>query len=63
MGQNTRSSHTSLDFYIGGVPVEHLNAMPTKVTDALKKIIKDGIDMTRMSAILKRDRLKVITVI
>lgn len=56
---NVRAGYSAIEVYLGGVPADELDGMYTKLVDALKKVAKEGIDMSRMSTIITRDKLRV----
>lgn len=47
------------DLGAASVPTEELENFDEKVIESLKKVVADGIDMTRLSQIIERDRRKV----
>ncbi|CEQ38714.1 SPOSA6832_00180, partial [Sporobolomyces salmonicolor] len=51
---------TILTVYLSSVPAEQLNTLPQKFKDALARIAKEGIDMTRMTTILERQKLQLL---
>ncbi|GAA5862491.1 hypothetical protein JCM1840_004200 [Sporobolomyces johnsonii] len=51
---------TILTVYLSSVPAEQLNTLPQKFKDALARIAKEGIDMTRMATILERQKLQLL---
>ncbi|KAJ1311433.1 hypothetical protein OPQ81_009922 [Rhizoctonia solani] len=53
-----RATFTSNNVYFGSVPTEQLDALREKVIAKLKQIVADGIDMDRIRLVIKRDRLK-----
>ena len=57
----SRATFCDLALYAGGVPVEHLEALHTRLRSALKLIVEGGIEMDRMAMVLKRERRKVCT--
>ena len=48
-----------LPVYVGSVPTEHLDSFHEKLTESLKKIVKIGLDMTRMKMVIDRDQRQV----
>jgi hypothetical protein len=57
-----RASQADLCIYIGSVPTEHLDTFDDRLKDSLKRIVKEGIDMDRMSRVINRDERQVICV-
>ncbi|CCO26896.1 hypothetical protein BN14_00928 [Rhizoctonia solani AG-1 IB] len=53
-----RATFTSNNIYFGAVPTEQLDALHQKVIVKLKQIVAEGIDMDRIRLVIKRDRLK-----
>jgi Zn-dependent M16 (insulinase) family peptidase len=45
-----------LSIYFESVPVEHLDTLETSLLDVLRKVVKNGIDMDRMSTIVENER-------
>lgn len=48
-----------LPIYIGSVPTEHLDDMPSKLRAAIDKIASDGVDLPRMGMVINRDQRQV----
>ncbi|CAE6416736.1 unnamed protein product [Rhizoctonia solani] len=53
-----RATFTSNNIYFGSVPTEQLDALHKKVIAKLKQIVVDGVDMDRIRLVMKRDKLK-----
>ncbi|CAE6446358.1 unnamed protein product [Rhizoctonia solani] len=53
-----RATFTSNNIYFGSVPTEQLDALHEKVIAKLKQIVADGVDMDRIRLVIKRDKLK-----
>ncbi|KAG8691866.1 hypothetical protein FRC11_007225 [Ceratobasidium sp. 423] len=53
-----RATFTSNNIYFGAVPTEQLDALREKVIAKLKQIVADGVDMDRIRLVIKRDKLK-----
>ncbi|KAG6845767.1 hypothetical protein H0H87_003821 [Tephrocybe sp. NHM501043] len=54
-GEDTRATRVDLPVYIGSVPTEHLDTFDAKLKESLQRIVKEGIDMERMTMILNRE--------
>ncbi|KAG6829386.1 hypothetical protein H0H92_004654 [Tricholoma furcatifolium] len=54
-GEDTRATQVDLPIYIGSVPTEHLDTFYDKLRGSLQRIVKEGIDMGRMSMVLNRE--------
>ncbi|EDR15625.1 uncharacterized protein LACBIDRAFT_300739 [Laccaria bicolor S238N-H82] len=54
-GEDTRATRNDLPIYVGSVPTEHLHGFDEKLKASLERIVREGIDMDRMSMILNRD--------
>lgn len=48
-----------LPVYIGSVPTEYLDTFDVKLTASFRRIVTEGIDMSRMSMVIKRDERQV----
>jgi len=57
--EEVRPAFVDLPVYIGSVPVEHLESFDTKLKESFKRVVKDGIDMTRMAMVIDRDERQV----
>ncbi|QRW19305.1 AhpC/TSA domain-containing protein [Rhizoctonia solani] len=55
---NERATFTSSNIYFSSVPTEQLDALHEKVIAKLKQIVAEGIDMDRIRLVIKRDKLK-----
>jgi hypothetical protein len=55
----SRATICDLAVYAGGVPTDHLETLHDQIRGALKKIVEAGIEMDRMTMVLKRERRKV----
>ncbi|CAE6470602.1 unnamed protein product [Rhizoctonia solani] len=53
-----RATFTSNNIYFGSVPTEQLDALHEKVIAKLKQIVAEGVDMERIRLVIKRDKLK-----
>ncbi len=53
------STFSSMTLYLGGVPTEELEHMPSKLREVLISVRDNGVDMSRMETIVNRDKLKV----
>ncbi|CAE7154201.1 unnamed protein product [Rhizoctonia solani] len=53
-----RATFTSNNIYFGSVPTEQLDSLREKVIAKLKQIVADGVDMDRIRLVIKRDKLK-----
>lgn len=42
------------------MPAEQLDTLPKKFKEILARIVKDGIDMTRMATVLERQKLSLL---
>jgi len=51
---------TVLTAYLSSVPSEQLDTLPQKFKDALARIAKEGIDMSRMAIVLERQKLSLL---
>lgn len=58
-GEDTRATRNDLPIYVGSVPTEHLHGFDEKLKASLERIVREGIDMDRMSMILSRDERQV----
>ena len=59
MYETDRASVNDYDLGAASVPAEELDTFDEKVIASLKKVVDDGIDMTRLAQIIERDRRKV----
>ena len=59
MYETDRAAVNDYDLGAASVPTEELENFDEKVIESLKKVVADGIDMTRLSQIIERDRRKV----
>ena len=48
-----------LCIYIGSVPTEHLESFDGKLQESFKRIVKEGVEMDRMTMIINRDERQV----
>lgn len=48
-----------LPVYIGSLPTEHLDTFDAKLSSSFRRIITEGIDMSRMSMVINRDERQV----
>lgn len=48
-----------LPIYIGSIPAENLDSFDAKLTASFRRIAEEGIDMARMSMVIKRDERQV----
>ncbi|KAF8761528.1 Insulinase (Peptidase family M16) [Rhizoctonia solani] len=55
---NERATFTSSNIYFSSVPTEQLDALHEKVIAKLKQVVAEGIDMDRIRLVIKRDKLK-----
>ncbi|KDR85083.1 hypothetical protein GALMADRAFT_233694 [Galerina marginata CBS 339.88] len=53
--EDARATCVDIPIYIGSIPTEHLSTFNEKLRSSLQKIVKDGIDMQRMTMVLSRD--------
>ncbi|KAH7100191.1 Metalloenzyme, LuxS/M16 peptidase-like protein [Auriculariales sp. MPI-PUGE-AT-0066] len=60
MYETDRASVNDFDVAASSVPTEELETFDEKVIASLKKVVEDGIDITRMGQILERDRRKLL---
>lgn len=58
-GEDVRATRVTLPIYIGSVPTEHLDSFNEKLLASLRRIVKEGIDMERMSMLINRDERQV----
>jgi len=58
-GEETRAALVDLPVYIGSVPTEHLDNFHEKLKTSMKRLVEQGIDMERMSMIIRRDERQV----
>ncbi|KAA1467937.1 hypothetical protein DENSPDRAFT_833113 [Dentipellis sp. KUC8613] len=54
-GEDTRATLSDLLIYIGSVPTEHLDSFDLKLKESFRRIVKEGIDMERISMVINRD--------
>jgi Zn-dependent M16 (insulinase) family peptidase len=60
MANEDKAGHTTLSAYFSSVPTEKLDTLDRELVTLLEKIRSEGIDMTRIALVLKRDRLKLL---
>ncbi|KAI0307721.1 Metalloenzyme, LuxS/M16 peptidase-like protein [Multifurca ochricompacta] len=48
-GEESRVTLFDLMIYVGSVPTEHLDTFDAKLHESFRRIVKEGVDMTRMS--------------
>ena len=48
-----------LPIYIGSVPAEYLDTFDEKLSASFRRIVTEGIDMSRMSMVINRDERQV----
>lgn len=48
-----------LPVYIGSVPAEYLDTFDARLSASFRRIVAEGIDMTRMSMVINRDERQV----
>lgn len=48
-----------LPIYIGSVPAEYLDTFDAKLSASFRRIVSEGIDMSRMSMVINRDERQV----
>ncbi|EKM83806.1 hypothetical protein AGABI1DRAFT_124130 [Agaricus bisporus var. burnettii JB137-S8] len=53
--EDLRATRVNLTIYVGSVPVEFLDDFENKLKASLKRIVDDGIDMSRMQMVINRD--------
>ncbi|KAF9240861.1 Metalloenzyme, LuxS/M16 peptidase-like protein [Melanogaster broomeanus] len=53
--EDTRATMVDLPVYIGSVPTEHLDGFDEKLSASFRRIVEEGIDMTRISMVINRD--------
>lgn len=58
--ESTDYSTAILQLSLSSVPTEKLDKVPEAVKDTLRRVLKAGIDMERMTMILNREQRKVI---
>jgi hypothetical protein len=58
-GEDTRATRNDLPIYVGSVPTKHIHDFNEKLKASLERIVREGIDMDRMSMILNRDERQV----
>ncbi|KAI0068340.1 hypothetical protein BV25DRAFT_1875780 [Artomyces pyxidatus] len=54
-GGDSRATRHDQAIWIGSVPREHLESFDSKLTDSFRRIIKEGIDMERMTMVINRE--------
>ena len=55
-----RVNHNEITMYLTDVPVKHLETLSGDVIAKLKAIVAAGIDMDRMSRVIRRDKRKLL---
>ena len=58
-GEDIRATLTDLYVYIGSVPTEHLDSLDLKLKESLRRIVKEGIDLERMTRVINREERQV----
>jgi hypothetical protein len=48
-----------LPIYIGSLPAEYLDTFDVKLSSSFRRIVTEGIDMSRMSMVINRDERQV----
>jgi hypothetical protein len=56
---NDRATLADLCIYVGSVPTELIDKFDDRLRHSLKRIVKEGIDMDRMSKVINRDERQV----
>ncbi|KAI5124638.1 hypothetical protein M0805_004247 [Coniferiporia weirii] len=54
--EDVRPKFVDLPVYVGSVPTEHLDTFDIKIKTCLERIVKEGVDMTRMTMVINRDQ-------
>ena len=58
-GEDIRATLTDLYIYIGSVPTEHLDSLDLKLKESLRRIVKEGVDLERMTRVINREERQV----
>ncbi|KAF8560437.1 hypothetical protein OG21DRAFT_1531918 [Imleria badia] len=53
--EDSRATMVDLPVYIGSVPAEYLDTFDEKLSASFRRIVAEGIDMSRMSMVINRD--------
>jgi hypothetical protein len=59
IGVELRATLSDLMIYVGSVPTEQLDAFDAKLHESLRRIVKEGVDLSRMKMVLDRDERQV----
>jgi len=54
-----RATKVVLPIYVGSIPTEELDGFNSKLKTSLQRVVKEGIDMERMSMVINRDERQV----
>ncbi|KAF5377430.1 hypothetical protein D9615_005325 [Tricholomella constricta] len=54
-GEDTCATRVDLPIYIGSVPTEHLDSFDGMLKESFGRIVKEGIDMERMTMVINRE--------
>lgn len=57
--EDVRATLVDLPIYIGSIPTEHIDTFDQTLKDSLRRIVKEGIDMSRMAMVINRDERQV----
>ena len=55
-----RVNHNEITLYLTDVPVKHLETLSGDVVAKLNNIVSEGVDMDRMSRVIRRDKRKLL---
>ncbi len=61
LGSSDKAGRSTLYGYFTSVPTEKLDELDRQLMDVFDKVAADGIDMSRMKTLIKRDRLKLLS--
>ncbi len=59
LGGQSRATLSDLMIYVYAVPTEHLDTFDTKLHATFRRIVKEGVDLTRMRMVIDRDERQV----
>lgn len=59
LSEDARATLVDLPIYIGSVPAEYLDTFSVKLSASFRRVVAEGIDMTRMLMVINRDERQV----